>query len=104
VNIFQAVILFALIGNTALGLFVLLSNPKRTLNLGFAFLSSLIFVWLSSLFFASIERSSTVLLFWVRQTSAAAGVLPVGFFLYTLLLPTPAPLLRKYFINFDIGC
>ncbi len=88
-NIFQAVILIALIGNTALGLFVLLSNPKRVLNIGFSILSFLIFIWLGSLFFASTQHSEVALLFWVRQTSSAAGMLPIGFFFIYIAVTNP---------------
>lgn len=79
-NTFQIVILIALLGNTVLGLFVLLANPRRVLNVGFGVLSALILNWLGSLFFASIQQTAQSLLFWVRQTSSAAGFLPFGFF------------------------
>jgi PAS domain S-box-containing protein len=80
VNTFQIVILIGLLGNISFGLFVLLCNPKRVLNIGFAILSFLIVLWLVSMFFCSIPHSGTMQLFWIRQTSAAAGVLPLGFF------------------------
>jgi signal transduction histidine kinase len=88
-NLFQAIILLVLAGNTVLGVFVLLSNPRRVLNIGFALLSFLILNWLGSLYFSSIQESPEVLLFWVRQTSAAAGMSPIGFLFIYLAIANP---------------
>ncbi len=80
-NTFRGIILIALLGNTALALFVLMSNPKRTLNIAFAILASLIVLWLGTMAFGSLHLSNAAMLFLTRQTSALGGMLPIGFFL-----------------------
>lgn len=85
-NVFQLVIIIGLLGNVLLGGFVFAANPKRLLNRGFVFLAILIIHWLVSMFFGSLRSSEIVSLFWIRQTSAAAGMLPIGFFfIYTVV-------------------
>ena len=85
-NTFQIVILTALLGNILVGLFVFLSNPKRVLNIGFSILSLQIAIWLISMFLCSVQHSEVVRLFWVRQTSAAGGALPLGFFFIYIIV------------------
>jgi len=80
-NLFQSIILIALSGNTALGLFVLFSNPKRSVNIAFFTTTSVMMFWLISMFLASLPHSQESLLFWVRQTSGFASIIPLGFFI-----------------------
>lgn len=89
-NLFEIVILIGLIGNTALGLFILLSNPRRAVNISFFSLTLLMMFWLGSMLFATLQQeSSNVLLFWVRQTSALAGLIPIGVFILQLSITNP---------------
>ena len=88
-NLFQTIILIGLLGNTALGLFVLLSNPRRAVNVSFFALTIFIVFWLGSMFFCSLQRTEPVVLFWVRQTSAFAALLPIGIFLVHLAIVFP---------------
>ncbi len=94
-NTFQTIILIALLGNTALALFVFLSNPKRTLNRSFSILASLIAIWLCSMMMGSFRLHDSALLFWTRQTSAMAGLLPVGFFLLYETVANPGISIRR---------
>ena len=89
-NLFETVILIGLIGNTILGFFVLLSNPRRAVNISFFSLTMLMMIWLGSMFFATLQQhSSGILLFWVRQTSAFAGLIPIGVFILQLSITNP---------------
>ncbi len=88
-NLFQIVILIGLVGNVLLGFFVLLSNPKRSVNIGFFILSVLAVFWLVAMFFCSLQHTDAVLLFWIRQTSAFAGLMPFGFFILQLFIVNP---------------
>lgn len=88
-NLFQTVILIGLIGNTTLGLFVLFSNRKRAVNISFFSLTVLMMLWLGSMFACSIQQSDRMVLFWVRQTSAAAALIPIGVFLVQLSIVKP---------------
>ena len=94
-NIFQTVILFCLLGNVILGGFVLLSNPKRISNIGFGILSVQIMIWLTSMFFGSLRLPEGLSLFWIRQTSAAGGLLPLGFFFIYFVTVNPTLTLRQ---------
>ena len=94
-NTFQIVILVALLGNTLVGLFVLLSNPKRILNIGFSILSIQIIIWLGSMFLCSLQHSEVIRLFWVRQTSAAGGALSLGFFFIYTIVSNPGITIRQ---------
>ncbi|MFA7369902.1 MAG: histidine kinase dimerization/phospho-acceptor domain-containing protein, partial [Kiritimatiellales bacterium] len=94
-NTFHIIILLGLFGNIILGLFVLLANPKRLLNIGFAILSVLIILWLGSMFFGSSGWSEPVLLFWIRQTSAAGGMIPLGFFFMHTAVANPGITTRQ---------
>ncbi len=88
-NLFQIIISIGLVGNTALGLFVLLSNPKRSANIGFFSLTFLMMQWLGAMFFCSFQHSELMLLFWVRQTSAFAGLIPLGVFILQYSIAHP---------------
>jgi PAS domain S-box-containing protein len=89
--------MIGLVGNVFLGLFVLLSNPKRSANVGFFILSVLAVLWLGSMFFCSIRHTEIMLLFWIRQTSAFAGLMPFGFFILQLLIANPDITLTQCF-------
>lgn len=89
-NLFQIVISIALIGNTTLGLFVLMSNPKRAVNVSFFSLTVLMMFWLGSMFACSLQQSESMVLFWVRQTSAFAALIPIGVFLVHLSIISPS--------------
>lgn len=88
-NLFQIVILFGLLGNTALGLFVLFSNPKRSANVSFFVLTFLMMLWMGAMYFCSFKHSELILLFWIRQTSAFAGLIPIGVFILQLAIERP---------------
>lgn len=85
-NLFQTIILISLVGNAAVGLFVLLSNSKRPANIGFFILSFLAVLWLGSMFICSLQHSEIVLLFWIRQTSALGGLIPFGIFILQITI------------------
>lgn len=88
-NVFQAIILIALFGNTAIGGMVLLSNPKRRLNRAF-FLSTLIVAaWLLSMLGITFQTTTAALTFWTRQVDVAAGFLPLIFFILNLVIVKP---------------
>ena len=90
-NLFQAIILIGLFGNTALGLFALLSNPRRAVNIAFFTLTFIMMLWLGSMFFATFQHHTYgVLLFWVRQTSAFASMIPLGVFILHLAIIDPS--------------
>lgn len=89
-NLFQIVILVALVGNTTLGLFVLLSNPRRAVNISFFALTTLMMLWLGAMFACSLQQAEAMVLFWVRQTSAFAALIPIGVFLVRLAIVSPA--------------
>ncbi|MCC7299965.1 MAG: hypothetical protein IT583_02670, partial [Verrucomicrobia bacterium] len=80
-NVFQIVTLIALVGNTSLGIFVLLSNPTRSVNKAFFSLTLFMMLWLGSMFVTAWSWPSPVLLFWVRQTLSFATLIPIGVFI-----------------------
>jgi len=88
-NLFQTVILIGLVGNTALGLFVLLSNRKRAVNIAFFTLTLWMMLWLGSMFLSTVQVSYSKLLFFIRQTSAFANMIPVGVFVLHLAIINP---------------
>ena len=87
-NTFQSIILIALGGNAIIGLLVWLSNTKRKLNRYFLLTTFLIALWLLCMF-AITFQSSEDLLFWTKQVSAAAGLLPLGFFILQFVISEP---------------
>jgi hypothetical protein len=89
VNLFQIVILIGLTGNTLLGLFVLLSNPKRPVNISFFALTIFMMLWLGAMFICSLQLSTRMVEFWVRQTSALAALIPIGVFLVHIAITYP---------------
>jgi len=89
VNLFQIIILIALTGNSSLGLFVLLSNPKRMVNICFFTLTVFMMLWLGSMFACSLQQPDTAVLYWVRQTSSFAALIPLGVFLVHLAIINP---------------
>jgi len=97
VNLFQIVILIGLLGNTALGVFVLLSNHKRVVNIAFFFLSFLMMLWLAAMFAATTTHTDLMIRYWVRQTSAFAGLIPVGVFILQLSIINPLMPLKDIF-------
>lgn len=88
-NTFHVIVLLGIFWNIVLGFFVFFSNPRRVLNIGFTILSVQIALWLGSMFFGFWDRPALVLLFWVRQTSAVAATLPLGFFFIYLAVVNP---------------
>ncbi|QHI69654.1 ATP-binding protein [Tichowtungia aerotolerans] len=96
-NLFQIIIFIGLIGNTVLGLFVLLSNPKRAANIGFFSLTLSMMLWLGSMFFCSYQHSPRMLLFWIRQTSMFAGLIPLGVSILKLTIVHDSLSLRRGF-------
>jgi nitrogen-specific signal transduction histidine kinase len=90
VNLFQIVILIGLAGNTVLGLFVLLSNPKRIVNTSFFALSLLMMMWMAAMFCVTTTRTDSIILYWIRQTSAFATLIPIGVFILQLSIVNPA--------------
>ena len=87
-NLFQTIILTGLIGNTVVGLFVLFSNPKRIVNGCFFCLSFLMMLWLGSMFFGSVSEEPMIV-FWVRQTSALGGLVPLGVLILQIAITEP---------------
>jgi len=87
-NAFQGIILIGLGGNALIGLLVLFSNPKRRLNRYFFLTTFLVALWLLCMFAITLQSSDT-LLFWTRQVSAAAGFLPLVFFILRLAILEP---------------
>jgi len=94
-NTFRFIILIALLGNTALALFVLISNPKRTLNKAFAILASLIVLWLGTMAVGSLHLGQSAMLFITRQTSALGGILPLAFYLLFDTVSHPEQRIRQ---------
>lgn len=94
-NLFQTIILVSLVGNAAVGLFVLLSNPKRPANIGFFIVSFLAVLWLGSMFICSFQHSAIILLFWIRQTSALGGLIPFGIFILQITIIHPQITIRQ---------
>jgi nitrogen-specific signal transduction histidine kinase len=88
-NVFQTVTLIALIGNTVLGIFVLLSNPARSINKAFFSLTLFMMFWLGSMFVTAWSWPSQMLLFWVRQTLSFAALIPIGVFTLHLTIVEP---------------
>lgn len=77
-NLFQAIIVVALAGNIALGLFILLSNPKRAVNRAFFYIVGLMTLWLGAMFMGARATDERTSWFFVCLTSAFAGLLPHG--------------------------
>lgn len=88
-NAFQIIILIGLSGNAVIGLLVWLSNPKRRLNRYFLLSTGLIAFWLLCMFAITLQSSPAGLTLWTRQVSAAAGFLPLGFFILRLVVLEP---------------
>lgn len=88
-NLFQTIILLSLIGNSVLGLFVLLSNSKRKVNIAFFGLTFWIMLWLGAMLLSTVQQSYSALMFMVRSTSALAGLVPIGVFMLHLAIVEP---------------
>jgi signal transduction histidine kinase/GAF domain-containing protein len=88
-NIFQIVTLIGLGGNTILGVFVLLSNPKRAVNKAFFALTLFMMFWLGAMFVTSWSWPDNILIFWIRQTLAFAALIPIGVFALHLTIIDP---------------
>jgi signal transduction histidine kinase len=89
VNTFQSIVLIGLLGNAIIGAFVWFSNPKRRLNRYFCLTAGLIALWLLCMLAITFQTSPGPLAFWTRQASAAAGLLPIGFFVLNLVIVEP---------------
>jgi nitrogen-specific signal transduction histidine kinase len=88
-NVFQIVTLVGLSGNTILGIFVLLSNPKRAVNKAFFVLTLFMMFWLGAMFVTSWNLPNKILIFWIRQTLAFAALIPIGVFALHLAIIDP---------------
>ena len=89
-NTFQIIILAGFFGSTILGLLVVLSNPEKRLNRYFLVTTGLIIFWLFCMFMITLQPSdSPSFSFWTRQVSAAAGLLPLGFFILKHVILKP---------------
>ena len=85
-NLFEIIIAISLVGNSALGLFVLLSNPRRVVNIAFFSLTILMMFWLGAMMCVSLATSAPVTRYWVAQTSAFAGLIPIGVLILQLTI------------------
>jgi len=79
-NLFQAVILIGLLGNTVLGVLVFFSNPKRPANFAFVLLSIMVMLWFGAMYYSTLPFFENRIVFWIRQTSAWGVMLPFGVF------------------------
>ncbi len=75
-NIFQLCIFSSLAFDLAIGLVVLMTKAKRPANQVFLILSITLAAWLFCFAFGSMPSNETALAFWIRQTSAAAAMIP----------------------------
>ncbi len=87
-NTFQTIILISLFGNTIIGAVVFGLNPRRRLNRYFLLSTLLIAVWLLMMLAVSFELFGR-LEFWTRQVSAAALLLPLGYYILRLAIMEP---------------
>ncbi len=87
-NTFQGIIFAGLAGNAIIGSLVWLSNPKRRLNRYFLVTILLIAYWLLCMLALTFQSSGN-LVFWTSQVSAAAGFLPLGFFILQFVILEP---------------
>jgi PAS domain S-box-containing protein len=88
-NIFQYIILIGVAGNLIVGLLVWLSNPSRQLNRFFLLTTFLIIYWLLGMFVITFQIAPAVLTFLSKQVSAAAALLPLGFFILRRIILEP---------------
>jgi len=88
-NIFQAIIAIALVGNTALGLVILFSNARRKLNRAFFFIVLQMALWLGAMFIASGASAEFTSWFFISLTSVFAGWLPLGAILLQTTITDP---------------
>jgi nitrogen-specific signal transduction histidine kinase len=90
-NLFQITILTGLLGNTSVGVFVLLANPKRHINITFFVLTTLMALWLAAMLASTMTTDDALILFWIRQTAAFAGLIPVGVYIlqYAIMHAVP---------------
>lgn len=98
-NLFQVIIISALLGNTVLGLIVFFSNPKRAANVGFVFLSLLVMFWFVAMYYTTLPSFETMLTFWISQTSAWGVMLPVGVFSVQFTILHPNVTFKDFFIK-----
>lgn len=94
-NLFQAVILVSLIGNAGLGLFVLLSNPRRRINRSFFILTGLLMLWLGAMFMVPLQSTEARMGLYIRLTSATATLIPLGIFLLHRAIIQPDERVRE---------
>ncbi|MFA7256808.1 MAG: ATP-binding protein [Kiritimatiellales bacterium] len=88
-NTFQTIILIGLSGNAVIGSLVWGSNSQRKVNRYFLLTTVLIIAWLLGMFVITLQTSSNMMMFWSRQVSAAAGFLPLGFFILRIVVVEP---------------
>ncbi len=98
-NLFQAIIVLALVGNATLGLLVLSSNPRRAVNRAFFFIVALMTFWLASMFAVTVAFRDSATRFFVCLTSAFAGFLPLGAIVLQAAIVKPDITLVQVFLK-----
>ncbi|MCP5487403.1 MAG: PAS domain-containing protein [Verrucomicrobia bacterium] len=88
-NLFQVSGITALAATIILGILVFLTQPRRHANQAFILLCGTLSVWLLCLVFGSVAVTETAAMFWIRQASATAAVIPVMINLLRLSIVYP---------------
>jgi len=88
-NVFQITTFFALVVTLGLGPAVYFVNPQRRANRHFLVATIMLALWLACLAFGSLSRRSESLLFWVRQASLTAFLVPLMFDLLRTAIVSP---------------
>ena len=93
-TLFQISIGLALVANMAFGVMALGHQVRRGPNQAFFILSIFIALWLGSLAVSTMMTTEQALLFWVRQSSVASALAPLGMHVLrmTILNPHVSPL------------
>ena len=75
-NLFQFMALFSAVATLIVGLFSFFGNPGRKINLTFFWLSLVITVWQLHVYMGMSSDEVKPLIFWIRQSSAIAALIP----------------------------
>jgi PAS domain S-box-containing protein len=88
-NLFQFMALFSAVATLIVGLFSFFGNPGRKINLTFFWLSLVITVWQLHVYMGMSSDEVKPLIFWIRQSSAIAALIPPSMNLIRIAILNP---------------
>ncbi len=98
-----AILILTAIANLILGLAVWIRNPSKRVNQYFALLSAVLAAWTLSNGLVSTYAASSWGIIWARIAFASASLIPLCFFLFVSVFPSPRPASSRMLSSLCIG-